>query len=179
MNSKFDLSGFLSVYVVFIRGCACSLVYIMIRMWNFKVHEYGYILNFGRQIPVHFIHHMFLLFLWSLSIKVYVIINVNFSHVVKRYMLSPTSQQCSSVKIVPHHCSCFKRHRNSEISCKLGHNHWTFEVEVSVAPPIKLVNLQPKYVTDKTDFGYAFRCRSCIPLIFITSFLLHIEILQK
>ena len=32
LNGKFDFFGSLSVYVVFIRGCVCLLVYFMVRM---------------------------------------------------------------------------------------------------------------------------------------------------
>jgi hypothetical protein len=124
--------------------------------------------------------HGFVVFVISLSIKVYVIINVDFSYTVNMCLLSFTSQECSQVMIIPHYCYLFKHYRNTEISCKLGHNHWTFEAELSDGPPFKQVKLQPKHATDKmyTDFGYALSC-ACIPLTSITSFLLYTEILQK
>lgn len=119
--------------------------------------------------------HGFVVFVISLSIKVYVIINVDFSCTVNMCVLSLTSQQCSHVTIIPHYCYWFKHYRNTEIYCKLGYNHWIFEAEVSDVHPIKQLKLQPKYAADKTytDFGYA-----CIPLN-STSFLLYTEILQK
>lgn len=120
--------------------------------------------------------HGFVVFVISLSIKVYVIINVDFTCTVNMCVLSFTSQQCSHVTFIPHYCYWFKHYRNAEIYCKLGYNHWIFEAEESVGPPIKQVKLQPKHAADKTytDFGYAY-----IPLNSTTSFLLYTEILQK
>jgi len=67
--------------------------------------------------------HGFVVFVISLSIKVYVIINVDFTCTVNMCVLSFTSQQCSHVTFIPHYCYWFKHYRNAEIYCKLGYNH--------------------------------------------------------
>jgi hypothetical protein len=78
--------------------------------------------------------HGFVVFVISISIKVYVIINVDFSCSVNMCVLSFTSQQCSRVKFIPHYCYWFKHHRNTEISYRLGHNHWPLRQKCQMVP---------------------------------------------
>jgi len=70
-----------------------------------------------------YMSHGFVVFMIILSVKVYVIINVDFSYTVNMCALSFTSQQCIWVTIIPHYCYWFKHYSNTEITCKLGHNH--------------------------------------------------------